>query len=209
MLPFISVEHHHTLLHFPVDTSYIPLWLILTYVYDLCSPGECTQCFFTFLLPLVPSTQKELNKHGWTIEKANQPWALTSLCSLSACTSFSCPRSFSCSRVRAFTVSLTLWVRDRMSDNQLVTREGMKESNFCLELSYWCSSGPRHLLLSGMLKFPYWVLSPKYPRLLILEHNLEINSFSFLFIYQFKKCPVDGSLIVFTQSRDQNPVFSR
>lgn len=177
VLPLISVEHHRTWLHFPVDTSYSPLWLLLTYV-----PQESVHdVSLHFYCPWCPARRKNSINTGWTIGKANQPWTLTSLCSLSACTSFSCPRSFSCSRVRAFTVSLTLWVGDRMSDNRPVTREGTKDSNFCLELSYWCSSGPRPPLLCGMLKFPNRVLSPKYPRLPILEHNLEINSFSFLF----------------------------
>lgn len=109
MLPFISVEHHHTWLHFSVDTSYIPLWLILTYV-----PQESVHNVSLHFYRLWgPALRKNSINTGWTIEKANQPWALTSLCSLSACTSFSCPRSFSCSRVRAFTVSLTLWVGDR------------------------------------------------------------------------------------------------
>lgn len=62
----------------------------------------------------------------------------------------------------------------------------MKDSDFGLTPFCWGSSGPRPSLLSGMLKSPNQddpVLSPKYPRLLVLEHNLEINSCLFLLMH--------------------------
>lgn len=107
-------------------------------------------------------------------------------------------------------MSLTLCVwGDGMSDDRLVTREAMRGSDFCLELFYWCSSRLRPPLVFRMFKSPGQgdhVVSPTYPRFLVLEHNLE-KSFSFLFMYHFKECSVDGFLVVFIPSRDQNPVF--
>lgn len=62
-----------------------------------------------------------------------------------------------------------------MSDSQVVIGKGMKDLDSCLDLFCWCSSRPRPLLLSGMLKSPNRgnpILGLRYLRFLVLEHNL-------------------------------------
>ena len=73
----------------------------------------------------------------------------------------------------------------------------------CHQPFCWGLSSPE-LHLSGTPKFPTQNnpgLSPKYPRLLALEHSLGLDSCSFLSVYHFEGSSVDDFLVVCTQSR--------